>query len=171
MRFAKPLRPSILFLSLFAVATPLFAATPAVPASPEGLVAALYEAVSVPPGEKHDWDRFRSLFAPGARLIIRGASGALTPMTVEEFIARAPDREGFSFVERELVGRMERYGHIAHSWSSYEGTIRDGEKTTIVRGVNSFQMAEIGGRWLVVTIFWEAEGSGGALPEAMLPLR
>ena len=46
-----------------------------VPADPEdvasvdAIVAAVYDVISGPAGEARDWDRFRSLFLPGARLI------------------------------------------------------------------------------------------------------
>jgi hypothetical protein len=133
-------------------------------ASPRELVAALYEAVSAPPGKEHDWNRFRALFAPKAQLVVRTAEGGLRAMTVEEFIAAASaNRE--PFVERELASRIEAWGHIAHSWSSYEGVIGEGESARTIRGVNSFQMAEIEGGWKVVTIFWESEASAGAIPE------
>ncbi len=44
------------------------AANPADVATMDATVAALYDVISGPAG-KRDWDRFRSLFIPGARLI------------------------------------------------------------------------------------------------------
>ena len=38
-------------------------------ASPEAIVAALYDVISGPAGQARDWDRFRGLFAIGARLL------------------------------------------------------------------------------------------------------
>ena len=38
-------------------------------ASPEAIIAALYEVISGPAGQARDWDRFRGLFAVGARLL------------------------------------------------------------------------------------------------------
>src|SRR5215216_1186711 len=48
-------------------------ANPADVASMDSIIAALYDVISGPAGKKRDWDRFRSLFAPGARLIPTGA--------------------------------------------------------------------------------------------------
>src|SRR5687768_18498764 len=67
-------------LSLTAPATAQQAATPAPPpaarpadvASMDAIVAALYDVISGPAGQKREWDRFRSLFIPGARLIPTG---------------------------------------------------------------------------------------------------
>lgn len=38
-------------------------------ASPEAVVEALYEVISGPADEPRDWDRFRALFLPGARVM------------------------------------------------------------------------------------------------------
>ena len=50
-------------------ATPQPAAKPADVASPDAILAATYNVISGPAGQQRDWDRFRSLFVPGARLI------------------------------------------------------------------------------------------------------
>src|ERR1700733_6009058 len=44
------------------------AAKPADVASPDAILAAVYDVISGPAGPR-DWDRFNSLFAPAARLI------------------------------------------------------------------------------------------------------
>src|ERR1051325_8170084 len=38
-------------------------------ASVDGIIAALYDVISGPAGQKRDWERMRSLFVPGARLM------------------------------------------------------------------------------------------------------
>ena len=43
-------------------------AKPADVASPDAILAATYDVISGPATQKRDWDRFRSLFIPGARL-------------------------------------------------------------------------------------------------------
>src|ERR1044072_469120 len=55
------------------------AASPATPAADskdvatmDAIVAAVYDVISGPAGQKRNWDRFRSLFVPGARLISTG---------------------------------------------------------------------------------------------------
>ena len=63
-------------------------ANPADVASPAALVKAAYETVSRAPGKPFQWDRFRSLFLPGARLIpnTEQTRGTFTTHTVETFI-------------------------------------------------------------------------------------
>src|ERR1043165_2967002 len=48
------------------------AADPKDVATMDSIVAALYDVISGPGGQKRNWDRFRSLFVPGARLIPTG---------------------------------------------------------------------------------------------------
>src|SRR5690242_911508 len=48
------------------------AANPADVASMDSTIASLYDVISGPAGKKRDWNRFRSLFIPGARLIPTG---------------------------------------------------------------------------------------------------
>ena len=69
------------------------AANPADVASIDAIIAAAYDGISGPAGEKRDWERERSLFYPGARLIPTAKPGAnddLAPqmLDVDGFIAR-----------------------------------------------------------------------------------
>ena len=50
---------------------PVAIANPADVASPEAIIAALYDVISGPTSQPRNWERFRSLFAPGARLVDR----------------------------------------------------------------------------------------------------
>src|SRR5688572_26940736 len=50
-----------------APATQAPAADPKDVATMDAIVAALYDVISGPAGQKRNWDRFRSLFVPGAR--------------------------------------------------------------------------------------------------------
>ena len=85
-------------------ATP--AANPADVASLDSIIAAVYDVISGPAGKKRDWDRMRSLFIPGARLIPTGprpggAYGSRV-LTLDEYIERSSgffEKEGF--YERE----------------------------------------------------------------------
>jgi hypothetical protein len=151
-------------------------------ASIDAIVAAVYDVISGPAGKKRDWDRMRSLFAPGARMIPvgRGQAGEFAPrmLTVEDYITRSgPLLEGEGFVEREIARRVEQFGHIAHVFSTYEGRIGGSpqskteslrEKPRIVRGINSIQLVNDGKRWWVVTIFWDSETPESPIPDKYL---
>ena len=71
------------------------------------------------------------------------------------------------FYEHEISRDMERYGNIAHVFSTYEGRrTKDGDP--FLRGINSIQLAFNGKRWFIETIFWQAENEQFPLPEKYL---
>ena len=74
------------------------------------------------------------------------------------------------FFEVESYRVEERYGHVAHVFSTYESRRAPGE-APFTRGINSFQLFWDGTRWWVVTIFWNDEQSAGPIPAQYLPKR
>jgi hypothetical protein len=161
------------------------AANPADVDTLDHVVAALYDVISGPAEKKRDWDRFRSLFAGGARLIPTVAlrspgtppDAPLTSneiyaprvLSVDDYVARAASRmasEGF--FERESARRVEQFGHIAHVFSTYESRHAADDAKPFQRGINSIQLVNDGKRWWIVTIFWEGETTVTPLPEKYL---
>src|SRR4026207_1763643 len=90
-------------------ATELTDSIPADPkdvSSPEAIIAAVYDVISGPAGQKRNWDRMRTLFVPDARMIPTGkrATGESTRrvLTVEEYITNSgPFLEKDGFFEME----------------------------------------------------------------------
>src|SRR6185295_11562842 len=106
-------------------AAPVAPANPADVASVESIVAAVYDVISGPASKKRDWARMRSLFIPGARMIPTSArpTGEVGSrvLDVDAYIERSEPffaKEGF--FEKEAARRVERFGHIAHVFSTYE---------------------------------------------------
>lgn len=138
----------------------------------EHILAAVYDVISGPAG-KRDWDRFRSLFYSGARLIPtrrddKGAASAHV-LTPDEYAQRGQaffDREGF--FERSVANRVESWDTIAHVWSTYESRHAKEDARPFARGINSFQLFNDGSRWWILSIYWEAEDSTHPLPEKYL---
>ena len=161
-------------------ASPAAPARPAAPpaarpedvASIDAILDALYGVISGNAGVARDWDCMRSLFLPGARLIptrpTPSGGAAARVMTLEEWIAGAEAYfKETSLHEREIGRRVERYGNIAHAFSAYESLHAPGEPA-FARGVNSVQLMKDGGRWWVVSIFWDAEREGNPVPEDLM---
>lgn len=148
-------------------------ADPADVASVDAIMHAVYDVISGPAGQQRNWDRFRSLFIPGARLIPtgRGPDGAPRHrvLSVEDYVTGAgANLEANGFFERELGRVQERFGNIVHLMSSYDSKRTAEDPEPFARGVNSFQLWFDGTRWWVVTIFWEAESPGHPIPERYL---
>jgi hypothetical protein len=140
--------------------------------SVDSILAALYAAISGPAGQPRDWDRFRSLFLPGARLLavrhLAKGGAASQAFTVEEYAGRAASvlsRTGF--YEREIARRIETYSHLSQVFSSYESRHAPGG-APFERGINAIQLIQDGHRWWVASIVWEAETKEHPLPEESL---
>lgn len=149
------------------------AANPADVATVDSIIAAVYDVISGPAGKKRDWNRMRSLFIPGARLIPTGprqdGGFGSRVLTVEDYIARSgPFLEGQGFFEREIARRTETYGQITHVFSTYESRHKADDATPFARGINSMQLMNDGQRWWLVTIFWQQETEKAPLPEKYL---
>lgn len=150
-------------------------ARPADVASEDAIIAALYEVISGAKGEKRDWNRMRSLFVPGARLmptIVRdsGRRSDLLVWTVDQYIEIAGSTlEGNGFYERELHRVTERYGNVVHAFSTYDSKRTLADPAPFARGINSIQMLKDGGRYWIVSIFWDSERPGNAIPAPYLP--
>ena len=151
------------------------AADPKDVATMDAIVAALYDVISGPAGQKRNWDRFRSLFVPGARLIPTGrrptgevASRVRTP---EEYIQGGAQLEQNGFFEKEVSRRVEKFGNIAHIFSTYEARRKAEDEKPFMRGINSIQLMNDGKRWWIVTVFWQAEDDQNPLPAEYLRSR
>lgn len=152
------------------------AANPADVESIDAIMTAVYDVISGEAGEERDWDRFRSLFIPEARLMPTwtrpdGTHGYIV-WSPEEYIERAGAQlVANGFFEDEAYRVTERWADIAHAFSTYNSyrTAADMEAgTTFQRGINSFQLMWDGERWWVVSIMWEAEGPNRPIAEEYL---
>jgi len=142
----------------------------------DALVNAVYDVISGPAGTARDWERERSLFWPGARLIptatVPGRNDVdLAPLMldVEGYIERVePIFAKGGFYETEIARRTEQFGRIAHVWSTYESRHSRDDREPFMRGINSFQLFHDGNRWWIVNIFWQHESAKHPLPERYL---
>lgn len=136
----------------------------------DSIIAAVYDAISGPVGQPRQWDRFTTLFHPEARLVPTRCPETgpctlrvLTPSAYRQLADSFLVNEGFR--EVELSRRTERYGAIAHAFTSY-ASFRRGETTPFARGINSMQFFWDGSRWWVLSIYWDSERPNNPLPPA-----
>ena len=139
----------------------------------DAIISASYDVISGSADEQRDWDRERSLFHPDSRHMptYENASGEYVAdvSDVEVFIERA-DRyfKEQSFYEYEIARKVERFGNIAHVFSTYEWSHEQGGPTA-GRGINSFQLLFDGTRWWIMSVFWQQESEEYPIPAEYLP--
>lgn len=143
-------------------------ANPADVKSVDSLLAALYDVISGPAGER-DWNRFRSLLMPNARLTSaeKGPDGGVhvRPNGVEDYVRLGGAyflKNGF--FERPIVNRVQVFGNVAQVFSSYESRHALAE-APFARGINSIQLVNDGTRWWIVNILWDEERPDNPLPK------
>lgn len=166
-------------------AKPQAQAAPAAPAAPpaakpadvgsiDAIMSATYAVISGPAGQQRDWDRFRSLFLPGARLVPSGPkkdggffARVVTPDDYASFADAYFQKE--SFFERESARHTDRFGNIVQIFSTYESRHDAKDAKPFAVGINSFQLFYDGTRWWIVTIYWQEETPDIPLPKEFQP--
>jgi hypothetical protein len=150
-----------------AVATPV-AADPNDVSSPDAIIGALYDVISGPACKRRNWNRFRSLFVDGARLIPTGMGpdrkARIRALTPDEYAANSRSSlEENGFFEREIARTGESFGNMTHAFSTYESRHAASDDKPFARGINSIQLFNDGTRWWVVTVYWDSERAGNPI--------
>ncbi len=133
----------------------------------------LYAVISGEKGEARDWELFRYLFIPEARLIPSGkdAEGnvmhrVITPAQYVETSGSYLEQNGF--FEKEISRETDRFGNVVQLFSTYESYHSEADAEPFARGINSIQLLYDGSRWWVVSIFWQAETEEHPIPAEYL---
>lgn len=138
--------------------------------SPHAVVHELYRLISGPADRERDWDAVRALFDPDAllrsELVLPDGTHRSGRWTPEEFCAAAAEeyRSRGGFWERELSARVERYGAMAHVWSTYESRVGGAESPPAIRGINSVQLMRRDGRWRIVSLVFQMDRGIDPIP-------
>lgn len=137
----------------------------------DGILKALYSVISGDAGVKRDWNRFRSLYYPNAKMVPTfknpntGKAGGRF-MTPEDYIERSgPILERDGFHEVEIARRVDQFGNIAHVFTTYQAKRKATDEKPFMRGINSVQLINDGTRWWILNIAWSQEMPDSPLPE------
>ena len=121
-----------------------------------------YEILSGPVGKARDWERYRTLFVDGARLmpvVALGGKPHVRQLTVDDYIQRVePIFAVENFWERETSRQVEMVGRVAHVLSHYE-SLRDPNGPPFETGSNSMQLFHDDTRWWIVSVMWNTSRS------------
>ncbi len=135
------------------------------------IISALYGVISGEAGAPRNWERFKYLFAPDARLMptSKNAEGLITHRSIspDEYVNLFTTRITTGFYEQEIHRVTEEYGSIVHLFSSYATQQTAGGPNTN-RGINSIQLLKTNERYYIISIFWCAESMGFPLPDKYL---
>lgn len=158
---------SLLFLGILTVCQPAHAQHTTI----DSVMSDLYESISFTPNSNPDYDTFQSLFKANSRLISVGdtTSNVLTPQDYKQIMTQQrKSGKIIAFEEYELHRKTERYGNIAHVFSTYQTKLKTPEGTESARGINSIQLMKTDSNWKVVSLIWYEENGDHPLPQQYL---
>jgi hypothetical protein len=62
-----------------------------------------------------------------------------------------------SFHESEIARKTQRFGQMAHVFSTYQKGLNVSDPAKMIRGINSIQLFYDGGRWRIGSLMWMDE--------------
>ncbi|WP_109300358.1 hypothetical protein [Aquimarina sp. AU474] len=134
----------------------------------------LYAVISGEKGEKRDWQLFKFLFKPEAKLIPSGKDKEgvfkVRYLSPDDYINTSGEwlvKNGF--FEKEIHRVVHSFSNISHVFSTYESFKSKANKEPFMRGINSIQLLNDGKRWWIVNIYWSQESKQNPIPKEYLP--
>jgi len=138
----------------------------------DGMVKAYYAVVTGPAGRPREWSRDRTLYIKDLRFVDVGFTPDGQPkpriMTHQDFVDSSGVLAERGFFEKEIHRVTERFGPIAHVWSTYE-TRRTEDGPVMNRGINSIELFWDGKRWWIANAIWTDETKENPMPKEYLP--
>lgn len=140
---------------------------PADVANIDAVIKAYYEVVSGPAGEAPDQARDEWLHHPAALIGLPGTDSLGNPtmatMTLDGYYELTGGPRRAPFFEWEIHRITERFGSVAHVWSTFATSDRY-ENEPQRRGINSIQLFHDGQRWWIMSWIFDNERDGNPLP-------
>jgi len=170
---------SVLLIVISVISSSLFAQPPNPTAqgkveSLDAILSTLYGVISGEKGEVRDWELFKYLFHPDAKLIPsrKTESGVFsaTFMTADDYINGSGKwliENGF--FEKEIHRTVNTFGNITQVFSTYESFRSEADTEPFMRGINSIQLLNDGERWWIINIYWTQESAENPIPKEYLP--
>ncbi len=154
------------------VDVPTIAARPDDVVSLDTLIAAYYDVISGPAGQARQWSRDRTLYIPDIRFVSMSVGKNGKPvahtMSHQQFVDASDKGLLAGFYEREVHRTTQRFGNIAHVFSTYESR-QKADGPVIARGINSIEAFWDGKRWWIASAIWDEGRPDNPLPTEYLP--
>ena len=138
----------------------------------DGMVDAWYAVISGPAGQPREWARDRTLYIKDLRFVDVGwdKEGKPRPRIVDhqQYVDASDSMAERGFFEKEIHRVSQRFGPIAHVWSTYESR-QSANGPIIARGINSIELFWDGKRWWIANGTWTDETKDNPIPKEYLP--
>lgn len=138
----------------------------------DGIIRAYYEVVSGPAGEPPQIERDHTLHRPDALVGFTGIGEDGAPfvrtMSLDGYYENNGGPRSQPFYEYEIHREVQRFGNIAHVWSTYASS-REPDGEPYARGINSIQLYFDGERWWILGWVFDSERDGNPIPSRYVP--
>lgn len=133
----------------------------------EGITNEMLNIISVDIGEEVDWEAFRNLFLPTAQLmsniIDQNGQQRMSVMNLEEFIRFVgPNYARYGFEEHSLGAEVDSFNGVATVFQGFYCKNLTG--TYENRGINTYQLVHVQGRWWIASTLFTNEDADHPLP-------
>jgi hypothetical protein len=136
----------------------------------DSTIKTLYKVISGEKGAERNWEQFKYLFKPGAKLIPSGKDNEgvykVRYMSPDDYIKSSNDwlvENGF--FEKEIHRTVDTFGNITQVFSTYESFKSETDDKPFMRGINSIQLLNDGKRWWIINIYWTQETNENSIPK------
>ena len=137
----------------------------------DGMINAWYDVITGPAGKPRQWARDKTLYIPDIRFVSTWleSNSVQTRIRNHQAYVDVVNAELVSkgFFETEIHRVTERYGSIAHVWSTYESRETENGPVT-ARGINSIELFWDGKRWWIANGIWADESKDNPIPAPYL---
>jgi len=141
----------------------------------DGIMKAFYDVISGPADQPRQWSRDRTLYIPDIRFVAMSEDKSGRPraqvVSHQQFVDSSDSvlvKGGF--YETEIHRVTEKFGNIAHVFSTYESRNK-ADGPVIARGINSAELFFDGKRWWIASNIWDDERPDNPLPAEYLPAK
>lgn len=133
----------------------------------DSIISAYYSVISGPKGFKYNPETDKFLHAPNAIITRFNETGEFQRHTLSEEQKSLEQPYAKGFYEVEINRVVERYGSLAHVWSTYE--MRESpDSKAFMRGINSISLYFKDNRWWIAS--WGTQNEGNEkIPAKYLP--
>ena len=140
----------------------------------DSTIESLYEVISGERGQERNWEFFKYLFKPDAKLIpsakAQDSTYKVRYISPNDYVKSAETwMMDNGFFEKEINRVVNTYGNMAQVFSTYETFRTQTDVIPFMRGINSIQLLFDGKRWWIVNIYWTQETPENPIPPEYLP--
>ena len=72
------------------------------------------------------------------------------------------------FFDHNLANQVQRFGVMAHVYSTYESRYNPDDTKPAARGIKSFELLNRDNRWYIVQVYWDSERPDNPIPDRYL---